>query len=193
MSALATVMTKGLVCAPAPTCTSPSYWAPRMTSRLTQWLAGPLDNPKVSVYEDVGPQPRQLNDRAHSPPAVRDDHARPLPQPTPEAPKRPRPGPLAAHDPQVEVRLATARCVHCSLDSHDHLVFPCRGSKYCVDFCVLCSVICSLWVLGAAGGQGPGTRGLGTGQGARQGPHAKTKMCFSKDTFGLLGVHKQVA
>ena len=62
MSALATVMTKGPVCAPAPTCTSPSHWAPLMTSRPTQWFAGPLDNPKVSADEDVGPQPRQLND-----------------------------------------------------------------------------------------------------------------------------------
>ena len=121
MSALAAVMTKGPVCVPAPTCTSPSYWAPLMTSRPTRWLAGPLDNPKVSEDEDVGPQPRQLNDRAHTPPAVCDDHARQLPQPTPEAPKRPRPGPLAAHNPQVEVRLATARCVQCGLDWNDHL------------------------------------------------------------------------
>ena len=121
MSALATVMTKGPVCAPAPTCTSPSYWAPLMTSRPTQWLAWPLDNPKVSEDEDVGPQPRQLNDRARSPPVVRDDHARPSPLPTPEAPEQPRPGPMAAHDPRVEVRLATARCVQCGLDWNDHL------------------------------------------------------------------------
>ena len=52
---------------------------------------------------------------------MRDDHARLLPQPTPEAPKRPRPGPLAGHDPQVEVRLATTRCVQCGLDWNDHL------------------------------------------------------------------------
>ena len=78
MSAPATVMTKGPVFAPAPTCTSPSYWAPLMTSRPTQWFAGSLGNPKVSADEDVGPQPRQLNDRAHSPPVVRGNHARPL-------------------------------------------------------------------------------------------------------------------
>ena len=77
--------------------------------------------PKVSADKDVGPQPHQPNDRAHSAPAVRGDHARPLPPPTPAAPKEPRQGPLAAQDPQVSVRLATARCVQCSLDWNNHL------------------------------------------------------------------------
>ena len=76
MSSPATVMTKVPVCAPALTCTSPSYWASVMTSRPTQWLTGPLDSPKVSADEDVGPHPPQLNNQARSPPVVRHDHAR---------------------------------------------------------------------------------------------------------------------
>ena len=149
MSALGTVAAKGPTCVAIPTCGTPSYWAPLVTSRPTRWHAGPLGTPakasagplctepwpaadrhqqrgRRGLHPPRSPSPstplvEQLDANPQRPPVPRWCPGSRRPGPAPEAPKHPEGRRRDGAAGRLEMQLAVARCARCGLDWNDHL------------------------------------------------------------------------